>query len=73
MKPFPNAHRVLGGFTTLAKKAHVHQMLGLIIVVAHAAQIGEVVAHISIWHLMIAALLFALWLYSPEHEHAEEI
>lgn len=54
----------------LAKLTHVHQVLGAIIIVAHASEIVRVVSHISIWHLLVALLLFTLWLI-PEREHSE--
>lgn len=50
----------------LTKQAHVHQMLGVVIIVAHASEIARVVSHISIWHLLAATLLFGLWLL-PEN------
>ncbi len=54
----------------LTKLVHLHQILGAIIIVAHASEILRVVSHISIWHLLIAGILFALWLI-PESQHSE--
>lgn len=53
-----------------AKKAHVHEMLGAVIIVAHASEILRVVREIHIWHIGIAALLFALWLI-PDRKNPE--
>ena len=54
------------------RKAHVHQMLGVIIVVAHASEIVRVVSHITLWHLAVAMLLFSVWLLT-QNEGAEEL
>ncbi len=43
-------------------KAHFHQMLGIVIVVAHASTIGEVITHLTVVHMAVALLLFAVWL-----------
>ena len=51
----------------VTKVAHVHQMLGVLIVVAHASEITRVISHISLWHLAIAMVLFGLWLASEKH------
>lgn len=53
------------------KVAHVHQMLGVLIVVAHASEITRVISHISLWHLAIAMVLFGLWLASEKHSSKE--
>lgn len=52
--------------------AHVHQMLGAVIIVAHASEIMRVVEHIKIWHILAAMLLFAIWL-SSERDHDAEL
>ena len=54
------------------KKAHVHQMLAVIIVVAHASEIVRVVSHITLWHLMVAIVVFSVWLLT-QNEGAEEL
>lgn len=54
-----------------AHKAHVHQMLGIIIVVAHASEIVRVVSHISLWHLAAAVVVFSLWLATQKNATEE--
>ncbi len=54
------------------QKIHIHQMLGVIIVVAHASEIVRVVSHITLWHLLVAILLFSVWLLT-QNEDAEEL
>lgn len=56
----------------VSKVAHVHQMLGVLIVVAHASEITRVISHISLWHLAIAIVLFGLWMVGENH-HGEEL
>lgn len=55
----------------VTKVAHVHQMLGVLIVVAHASEITRVISHISLWHLVIAMILFGLWFASEKHSSKE--
>lgn len=57
----------------LSKRAHVHQMLGALIVVAHASEIVRVVSHITLWHLMVAVAIFAIWLITQKSEITEEL
>lgn len=54
------------------KNAHIHQMLGAIIIIAHASEIMRVVEHIKIWHIAASLLLFAIWL-SSERDHDAEL
>lgn len=58
--------RAVHSLVKMTRRAHVHQMLGVIIVVAHASEIVRVVSHISLWHLVIAFALFSLWLASEK-------
>lgn len=66
------AQKSIGYLSKMTKLAHVHQMLGVVIVVAHASEIIRVVKEISVWNLLIALLLFALWLL-PERNRVEEL
>lgn len=61
-KALGDTNRVRKAVMKASNKAHFHQMLGIIILVAHASEIGRVVSHISWIHLILALLLFALWL-----------
>jgi nitrate reductase gamma subunit len=54
------------------QNAHIHQMLGAIIIIAHASEIMRVVEHIKIWHIAASLLLFAIWL-SSERDHDAEL
>ena len=45
-----------------SQKAHLHQMLGLVIIVAHASDIGKVIMHLSPVHVIAALLLLTVWL-----------
>jgi hypothetical protein len=65
-------HRATKALVKASKQAHMHQMLGIIIVVAHASEIVRVVSHISLWHLAIGLGVFALWL-SGQGDVAEEL
>ena len=65
-------HKAARSVVKLSKVAHVHQMLGVIIVVAHASEIVRVVSHISIWHLAVALAVFGLWL-TGQHDAAAEL
>ncbi len=55
----------------VSHKAHVHQMLGVLIVVAHASEIMRVVSHINVWHLLAALLVFSLWLMGQDDAATE--
>ena len=66
-------HKATRSLVKVAKVAHVHQMLGVLIVVAHASEITRVISHISLWHLAVAVVLFGLWLASQNHDHTEEL
>ena len=57
----------------LGKRAHVHQMLGALIVVAHASEIVRVVTHITVWHLLVAITIFSIWLITQQGGNAEEL
>ena len=65
-------HKVARQTYKTAEQIHVHQMLGVIIVVAHASEITRVVSHISWWHLLAAAAVFALW-FSGHKDPTEEL
>ncbi len=55
-----------------SQKAHFHQMLGMVIIVAHASEIGRVITHLSFVHLLLALFLFALWL-ATRYDSAPEL
>lgn len=42
-------------------KSYAHHILGALIVVAHASQIGTVVEHLSWWHIAAALMVFGIW------------
>jgi hypothetical protein len=64
-------HQASRSLIRVSRKAHVHQMLGIIIIVAHASEIVRVVSHISVWHLTIAFAVFTLWMLSQEDAASE--
>ena len=66
-------HKATRSLVKASHKAHMHQMLGVIIVVAHASEIVRVVSHISVWHLLAALLVFSLWLLGQEESPASEL
>lgn len=66
-------HKATRSVVKVSKVAHVHQMLGTLIVVAHASEIVRVVSHISLWHLVIAIVVFGLWLASQERHTTTEL
>jgi hypothetical protein len=55
-------HKALRTAVSFTKSAHVHQMLGVVIIVAHASEIARVVSEITMWHLLIAFALFGVWM-----------
>ena len=55
-------HKAAKTAASVSKAVHIHQMLGVIIVVAHASEIARVVSEIHLWHLGTAFVLFGLWL-----------
>lgn len=65
-------HGAAHSLVRVSKAMHVHQMLGMLIVVAHASEITRVISHIGLWHLAIAIGLFALWL-AGQHDPADEL
>ena len=60
-------HRATRSLIKATQRAHVHQLLGVIIVVAHASEIVRVVSHISLWHLAAAVVVFSLWLATQKN------
>lgn len=64
-------HKAAHSLVRVSKVAHVHQMLGVIIVVAHASEIVRVFSHISLWHLAVAFVVFGLWLASQNRATPE--
>ncbi len=64
-------HKATRSLVRVSKAAHVHQMLGVLIIVAHASEITRVISHISLWHLAVALVLFGLWLASQNHATEE--
>ncbi len=55
-------HKAMRTVAAATKAAHVHQMLGVVIIVAHASEIARVVMEINIWHLATALTLFSIWM-----------
>lgn len=66
-----SVHKATRSLVRASKVAHVHQMLGILVVVSHASEITRVVSHISLWHLVIAIVLFGLWMASEKHSREE--
>lgn len=64
--------KVREAITHASRKAHLHQMLGLIIIVAHASDIGKVITHMTLVHAVAALLLLAVWLATKTAD-AEEL
>lgn len=64
-------HKATRSLVKVSKVAHVHQMLGVLIVVAHASEITRVISHISLWHLALAIVLFGLWMAGEKHTDEE--
>jgi hypothetical protein len=64
-------HPVARSVVKVTQKAHVHQMLGVIIVVAHASEIVRVFSDISVWHLLIAFAVFTLWVLNQKDTASE--
>lgn len=71
-KALGDTSKVREAVLVASKKAHFHQLLGSVIIVAHASEIGKVISHLSWLHAMIALFLFALWLASRQGS-AEEL
>ena len=71
LKVFRVLHKAQRLGLDFGKKAHVHQMLGVVIVVAHASEIVRVVSHITVWHLLVALALFTVWIMTQDN--AEEL
>lgn len=64
-------HKATRSLVRVSKVAHVHQILGVLIVVAHASEITRVISHISLWQLSLAVVLFGLWMASEKHSSEE--
>ena len=73
LKVFRAMHKAQRFGLHWGKQAHVHQMLGVVIVVAHASEIVRVVSHITLWHLLAAIALFAVWFLTQQGESAKEL
>lgn len=56
-----NTKQVHQAVMTASRKARVHQMLALLLLVSHASEIGHVVERLSIVHITVALAIFALW------------
>ena len=55
-------------------KSNAHHLLGIIIVVAHASEIGHVATHLSWYHAVVALLVFAAWYGTrASHDVCEEL
>lgn len=52
---------------------HFPKALGMLILVAHASEVGRVVSHTTPVHLIAAILLFVLWVATEQREKAEEV
>ncbi len=70
-KALGDVNKVRGAIVTATKKAHFHQMLGMIILVAHASEISRVMSHISFMHFIVALFLFTLWFATRTESEAE--
>lgn len=57
-----NTSQVSRAIASASRKTHMHQMLGVLLLVAHASEIGHVVEHLSLVHVLIALFIFAMWM-----------
>ena len=64
--------KVRVALVTATRRAHAHQMIGTLILVAHASEIGRVISHLSWLHALLALLLFSIWL-ATRFDNNEEI
>ena len=51
---------------------YMHHLLAAVIITAHASQIGQVVAHVNWWHILIAAAVFSIWIATSPKGHGHE-
>ena len=56
-----NTKQVHLAVASASRKAHVHEMLAMLLLVSHASEIGHVVERLSIVHILVALLIFAAW------------
>lgn len=55
----------------IAGSSHIHQLLGAVIIVAHASEIGRVFTHLTWAHALAAIALFAIWLVNSQTSVSE--
>jgi hypothetical protein len=72
-KAHGDTNRVRTAVVTASNKVHFHQMMGILIIVAHASEIGFVISHLSWLHMILALFLFALWLATRYGDITEEL
>ncbi|MDQ3018420.1 MAG: hypothetical protein M3Q64_00940 [bacterium] len=71
-KAMGDTSKVRTALVKASNRTHFHKLLGMMIIIAHASEIGRVVSHISLLHLVLAIFLFALWL-ATRYESEEEL
>ena len=54
-------------------KSNIHHFLGVIVVVSHASEIGNVMGHLTWWHILAAILVFAVWYVTRTKASESEI
>lgn len=52
---------------------HFPKLIGMVILVAHASEVGQIVVHASPIHYVIAGMLFVLWVGTEQRLKEEEI
>ncbi len=55
----------------VSSKTELHHFLGMVIVVAHASEIGRVVSHLDWFDLALAGIVFLLWQISQPPKEKE--
>ena len=61
-KALGDTSRVRNAIVQASNKAHFHQMMTIVMLVANASEISRVISHIGWMHMIIALFLFTLWL-----------
>lgn len=52
---------------------HFPKLIGMVILVAHASEVGQIVVHASPIHYVVATMLFVLWVGTEQRLKEEEI
>jgi hypothetical protein len=52
---------------------HFPKLIGMVILVAHASEVGQIVVHASPIHYVVATMLFVLWIGTEQRLKEEEI